>query len=92
MGTEKETKTSKNKYKSPKSKLIRFFEGSRNKWKKKTKESKYQIKLLRKKIRYLEKNKQGYKEHSKSLEIQLQQMQVKEKRMQDEIDRLKKNP
>lgn len=83
-------KASGNKYKSPKSKLIRFFEGSRNKWKRKTKDAKYQIKLLRKKLKYLEKNKQDAKEHSKNLEKQLQQMQEKEKRMQDEIDRFKK--
>jgi chromosome segregation ATPase len=82
---------SEKKYKSPKSKLIRFFEGSRNKWKKKTKQAKYQIKLLRKKIKYLERNKQEYKEYSKNLETQLQQMKDKEKRMQGEINRLKKN-
>jgi len=90
MDAEKEEKKSENRYKSPKSKLIRFFEGSRNKWKRKTKDAKYQIKLLRKKLKYLEKNKQEDKKHSKNLEKQLQQMQGKEKRMQNEIDQLKK--
>jgi len=91
MGTEKEQKPSGKKYKSPKSKLVRFFEGSRDKWKTKARDSKYQIKLLRKKIKYLEQNKEEYKEHSKKLEMQLRQMKDKEKQMQDEIDRLKKN-
>ena len=91
MDTKKEPKTSGRKYKSPKSKLIRFFEGSRDKWKIKAKGAKYQIKLLRKKIKYLEPNKKEYKEHSNNIQMQLQQMKENEKSMQDEIDRLKKN-
>ena len=79
------------KYKTPISKLIRFFEKSRDKWRTKTKEAKYQIKLLRKKNKYLEKNKSIYKAHNKELTSQLQQMREKEVRMQEEIDRLKKN-
>lgn len=91
MNNEREHKTSRKKYKSPKSKLIKFFEGSRDKWKKKAKDAKYQIKLLRKKIKYIEQKEKEYKKHSNNLEMQLQQMKDKEKRMQDEIDRLKKN-
>lgn len=91
MDTENKEKTPGTKYKSPKWKLIRFFENSRDKWKQKAKEAKYQVKLLRKKIKYLEQNKREYKEHSKNLEIQLEEMKAREKRMQDEIDRLKKN-
>ena len=53
------------KYKTPVSKLIRFFEKSRDKWRTKTKEAKYQIKLLRKRNKYLEKNKNIYKAHNK---------------------------
>lgn len=79
------------KYKTPVSKLIRFFENSRDKWRTKTKEAKYQIKLLRKKNKYLEKNKNIYKAQNKDLTSQLQQMKEKEVRMQEEIDHLKKN-
>ena len=79
------------KYRTPVSKLIRFFERSRDKWKTKTKEAKYQIKLLRKKIKYLEQNKKNYKAQNKELTSQLQQMREKEIKMQEEIDRLKKN-
>ncbi len=78
-------------YKSPKSKLIKFFEGSRNGWKKKAKDAKYQIKLLRKRVKYLERHKREFKERSKSLEIQVQQMKDKEKSMLVEIEQLKKN-
>ncbi|MBL0701851.1 MAG: hypothetical protein JJV91_00010 [Desulfosarcina sp.] len=91
MNTEHEQKTAKKKYKSPKWKLIRFFESSRNKWKKKAKDAKYQIKLLRKKVKYLEQHKREHKERSNNLDLQIQQIKNKEKRMPAEIDRLKKN-
>ena len=77
-------------YKSPKRILLRFFEKSRDKWKDKCKEAKYQIKLLRNKIRYLEKNKTAFKNKVKGLESELLQMKDNEKRMADEIEQLKK--
>ncbi len=80
-----------NKYKSPMSKLVRFFEGSRNGWKEKAKDAKYQIKLLRKRVKYLEQNKSKFQKRSKNLEIEIQQMKDEEKRMLAEINRLKKN-
>jgi len=86
-----ETNKKEKKYKSPMSKLVSFFEDSRNKWKNKAKDAKYQIKLLRKRIKYLEQNKNEFKNRSKDLEIEVQQMKDKEKRMLAEIDRLKKN-
>ena len=91
MNTEHDHKTGEKKYKSPKWKLIRFFEGSRNKWKIKAKDAKYQIKLLRKRVKYLEQHKREFKERSNNLELQVQQIKDKEKRMQAEIDQLKKN-
>jgi septal ring factor EnvC (AmiA/AmiB activator) len=91
MNTEYESQSEGKKYKSPKHKLIRFFENSRDKWKKKARDAKYQIKLLRKKVKYLEQNKRNHKEHSSNLEHQILQMKNKEKEMQAEIDRLKKN-
>ena len=88
---DQESQTAEKKYKSPKWKLIRFFENSRNDWKKKAKEAKYQIKLLRKRVKYLEQHKKEFKERSKNLERQVQQMKDNERRMNAEIDRLKKN-
>ncbi len=79
------------RYKTPVSKLVRFFEKNRDKWKIKTKEAKYQIKLLRKKIKYMEQNKKNYKNQNRKLISALEQMRAKEIRMQQEIDRLKKN-
>ena len=77
-------------YKSPKRKLIRFFEKSRNKWKEKCRQTKYQIKLLRNRIRYLEKSKTISKNRVKELEAELEQMKSNEKQLLDEIERLKK--
>ncbi len=91
MNTEHAQQTAGKKYKSPKWKLIRFFEGSRNKWKIKAKDAKYQIKLLRKRVKYLEQNKKEFKELSNNLDLQVKEMKDKEKRMLAEIDRLKKN-
>ena len=89
--SEQESQTKEKSYKSPKWKLIRFFEKSRNGWKQKAKEAKYQIKLLRKRVKYLEQHKKEFKKRSKDLEHQVQQMKDKEERMQAEIDWLKKN-
>jgi septation ring formation regulator EzrA len=97
---DKETKqdfTTKS-YKSPKRKLIRFFEKSRNKWKDKCRQAKYQIcrqakyqiKLLRNRIRYLEKSKTISKNRVKALEAELEQMKSNEKQLVEEIERLKK--
>lgn len=91
MNTEHDQEIAGKKYKSPKWKLIRFFESSRNKWKIKAKDAKYQIKLLRKRVKYLEQHKREFKELSNNLEHQVQQMKDKEKKMLAEIDRLKKN-
>ncbi len=90
MNTEIKTKSSKKKYKSPKGKLVRLFEHSRDKWKQKTKAAKYQIKLLRKKNKYLEQNNAKQKELFNNLEKQLQQMKDQEKKLMGEIDQFKK--
>jgi len=78
------------KFKSPKTKLIRFFENSRDKWKERAKESKYKIKLLSKKIKYLEQTKMTQKERIKQLESELDKMLHKEKQMQKDIEQIKK--
>lgn len=84
MNIEKDHKTKPRHFKTPGMKLVRFFEKSRDQWKTKAKVAKYQIKLLRKKIKYMEENKKVYKKT-----IQNQSRQIEQ--MQEEIDRLKKN-
>lgn len=77
-------KAEEKNYKSPKCKLIKFFENSRDGWKQKSKDTKYQVKLLRKKIKYMEQSKKEYKETINNQAHQIEQMQA-------EIERLKKN-
>lgn len=77
-------------FKSPKTKLIRFFEKSRDKWKERAKESKYKIKLLNKKIKYLEDAASARKERINQLESEVEQMMDKEKQMQEELEQIKK--
>lgn len=64
-------------YKSPSRKLIKFFEKSRDNWKAKYKEVKYQIKLMHNKNRYLEKRKAELNHRIKELEQELEQYRKK---------------
>ncbi len=66
-------------FKSPKNKLIKFFQISRNKWKQKYKELKKYSKYLINKIRFLEASKAKWKKESKELEKILK---AKEKELQ----------
>jgi peptidoglycan hydrolase CwlO-like protein len=78
-------------YKSPARKLVPFFEKSRNKWKAKCQEAKYQVKVLKNKIRYMDKSKEKFKMRVKELENEICQINAKEKQMEQEISELKKN-
>lgn len=69
--------TEKKHYKSPKGKLIKFFENSRNKWKNKCRDSKYKIKLLKNRNCYLKKRKDELNKKVKQLEKQLGQYEQK---------------
>jgi len=64
---EREHKT----YKSPLTKLVRFFEQSRDQWKSKCLEAKATAKGLKHRIRYLERSKEEWKTKAKELEKEL---------------------
>ena len=64
-------------FKSPRRKLITFFEKSRDKWKNKCKGAKYENKLLKNRNRYLEKRKKELMEKVKELKTKLAQSEVK---------------
>lgn len=68
-----------NTYKSPMKKLVTFFERSRNKWKTKCQEAKYQVKLLQNKVRYLEKRKVELNKRVKELKKELRQNREEKK-------------
>jgi predicted RNase H-like nuclease (RuvC/YqgF family) len=58
-------------YKSPRRKLVRFFEKSRDKWKLKYREVKKVLKRLTNRIRFLERSKAEYKQRVEELQAQL---------------------
>lgn len=70
-------KTNDKIYKSPIKKLVKFFEISRNKWKVKSQDVKYKNKLLKNKIRYLERRKADLNKRVRELEKELSQYSFK---------------
>ena len=61
-------------YKSPRRKLVRFFEKSRDQWKAKCLKAKATAKGLKHRIRYLEQTKAEWKTKAKELEQELARM------------------
>lgn len=57
-------------YKSPRRKLVRFFEKSRDQWKAKCLTAKAQLKGLQHRMRYLEQSKAQWKERARTLEME----------------------
>jgi len=69
-------------YKSPRRKLVRFFEKSRDQWKAKCLETKAAAKGLKHRIRYLEQSKLEWKTKAKELENELARMKAQQDRAQ----------
>ena len=65
-------------YKSPRRKLVRFFEKSRDQWKAKCLEAKATAKGLKHRIRYLEQSKAEWKTKAKELEQELARMRAQQ--------------
>lgn len=63
-----------NDYKSPTHKLVKFFERSRNQWKKKALEAKNKTKLCKNRIKFLETSKASLKWEVKSLRAELEKV------------------
>ena len=64
-------------YKSPSRKLITFFRKSRDNWKAKYQDLKYQMKLMKNKVAYLEKRKAQLNQRIKELQNELDQYRKK---------------
>lgn len=78
------------KYKSPQHKLVRFFEKSRDAWKRKCQDAKYTVKRLKDRIRFLEQSKARWKNRAQELEAEIEALQAQKKISDEEIDALKK--
>jgi chromosome segregation ATPase len=77
-------------YKSPKHKLVRFFEKSRNQWKAKCLDAKTVIKRLQNRIRFLEKSKNQLKHRVSELEANLNTLNRLLQAKDHELEQLKK--
>lgn len=77
-------------YKSPKHKLVKFFEKSRNQWKAKCLDAKTVIKRLQNRIRFLEKSKEQLKHRASELEADLNTLKRLLQTKDDELEQLKK--
>ena len=63
-------------YKSPRRKLVKFFEKSRDQWKAKCVSSKAIVKKLKNRVRYLESSKEKWKRKAIKLEKELSSTQM----------------
>jgi chromosome segregation ATPase len=81
----------KKKYKSPTSKLVIFFEKSRDAWKKKCRDAKRTVKSLKNKIRVLEHSKEHWKNHAQELETEIERLNSRNALLEERVDTLKKN-
>ena len=85
----------KKTYKSPRRKLVRFFEKSRDNWKEKYTELKRRVRYLENRIRYLEKSRSNWKEQaqavSESLKTVKENLKIAEEKISLYEDKEKKN-
>ncbi len=77
-------------YRSPKHKLLRFFEKSRDKWKDRCKESKDQIRYYRNRTQFLEESKKEYKQRAIELEGRVKELELALNSQAAVIEELKK--
>jgi hypothetical protein len=77
-------------YKSPRHKLVRFFEKSRNQWKAKCLNAKATVKRLQNRIRFLEKSKDRLKHRVSELEAELNTLKRLLQAQDHELDQFKK--
>ncbi len=68
------------RYKSPRRKLVKFFEQSRNQWKAKSIAAKAQVKSLKNRIRYLEGSQAKWKSKAIELETELARQKAQDNR------------
>ncbi len=78
-------------YKSPKRKLVKFFEKSRDQWKEKCSEAKAKVKRLNNRVRFLENSKKQLKIQKKALEAELAQVKAQERLREIEKEAQKKD-
>lgn len=77
-------------YKSPRRKLVRFFEKSRDQWKTKHHQAKADAKRLTNRVRFLERSKADLQKQVAELQRALAQHHAQAKTLTQELDNLQK--
>jgi chromosome segregation ATPase len=77
-------------YKSPRRKLVRLFEKSREQWKLKHHQAKADVKRLSSRIRFLEKSKGQWKSRVEELEAEVVRLKAKEQVLEQELESIEK--
>ena len=77
-------------YKSPRRKLVKFFEKSRDQWKEKCRKAKAGIRLLSNRVRFLEKGREKLKNQVRELRAELARMKSEERKREKEHEIFKK--
>ena len=69
-------------FRSPLRKLVAFFKASRDKWKEKCQQTKYELKLLKRRFENLEFNRDEWQKCYRQAEIQREQLQARSEHLQ----------
>ena len=75
-------------YRSSVRKLVVFFEESRDQWKEKCQQAKYELKLLKRKIGNLQKRHDQWKQRCQEAENQAEQLQARHEHLQTQNTKL----
>ncbi len=78
-------------YNSPRHKLLRFFEESRNQWKTKCRQAKADLKRLKNRIRWLESRKQQLQARLTTMRQENARLNALNQHLSNELSMLKKN-
>ena len=76
-------------FRSPLRKLVAFFEASRDKWKKKCQETKYEFKLLKRRFANLERNRDRWQQSCHEAESQCEQLRARGEHLQAQYQQAK---
>ncbi len=74
------------KYKSPLKKLLKVFESGRDQWKEKTLKAKYDLKIDRNRIKFLETSKATLKQQNKELKVSKQKLEQELKALKQKYE------
>jgi FtsZ-binding cell division protein ZapB len=76
------------KFRSPLRKLVVFFLSSRDKWKEKCQQVKYEFKLLKRKFKNLQKNRDLWRQRYQEAKTELERLQARGEHLQAQHEKL----